>query len=455
MFGGNTEHEEGQDSDKWGRQAEEAAAAQVSSDFSHTKNSEAADGCRRGKRNAPGGQVVDAEGGLARNRKSVDDSSAVLSCRVEGPEAPSSALSDQDGDGELPEQLHEREQEEQGGRLPRFSGGPQEAVSSSEVLSDGTQRSCSPRRESTQGAHEALCVPLQGRAEGGRATAAACHPSTSFPAFPEGKTLAGGDKKPADEQTEQADTSGNQQFWDMDAPVAHDSDAEELGREVGANSRRHERIAADGSTYYQEGGGLSAGDIAQDIGLVQRLLSQAQAAKLEDNPDAEAAMVNADRKRAIEAQSQRVSEHIRQATQEFERALEERARRLAQGDATEDVPPAVPRVADTPLDMHGHSSEETLDDRLGREVLSRRQSEASRKPTGGGGRGGRRRVHGDDGREDDTRASRRVEEDCGAGLQADYKAQMDRELDRMGGLQNVPPLSSLIEQLESQDGNTL
>ena len=169
-----------------------------------------------------------------------------------------------------------------------------------------------------------------------------------------------------------------------------------------------------------------------------------------------AAMVNADRKRAIEAQSQRVSEHIRQATQEFERALEERARRLAQGDAMEDVPPAVPRVADTPLDMHGHSSEETaLDDRLGREVLSRRQSEASRKPTGGGGRGGRRRVHGDDGREDDTRASRRVEEDCGAGLQADYKAQMDRELDRMGGLQNVPPLSSLIEQLESQDGNTL
>jgi hypothetical protein len=32
---------------------------------------------------------------------------------------------------------------------------------------------------------------------------------------------------------------------------------------------------------------------------------------------------------------------------------------------------------------------------------------------------------------------------------------MEREVERLGGIENVPSLSSLIQQLESQDGNTL
>ena len=36
-----------------------------------------------------------------------------------------------------------------------------------------------------------------------------------------------------------------------------------------------------------------------------------------------------------------------------------------------------------------------------------------------------------------------------------YQEQVQRELERMGGVDKVPPLSSLVQQLESQDGNTL
>jgi len=35
-----------------------------------------------------------------------------------------------------------------------------------------------------------------------------------------------------------------------------------------------------------------------------------------------------------------------------------------------------------------------------------------------------------------------------------YREQIDRELERVGGIGNVPPLSELIQQLQSQDGNT-
>lgn len=40
-------------------------------------------------------------------------------------------------------------------------------------------------------------------------------------------------------------------------------------------------------------------------------------------------------------------------------------------------------------------------------------------------------------------------------LKSGYQEQVERELERMGGVEMVPPLSSLIQQLESQDGNTL
>jgi len=40
-------------------------------------------------------------------------------------------------------------------------------------------------------------------------------------------------------------------------------------------------------------------------------------------------------------------------------------------------------------------------------------------------------------------------------LKSGYQEQVERELERMGGVEMVPPLSSLIQQLEFQDGNTL
>ena len=57
------------------------------------------------------------------------------------------------------------------------------------------------------------------------------------------------------------------------------------------------------------------------------------------------------------------------------------------------------------------------------------------------------------------RRPRQVDGECGSGelssITGGYQEHVQRELERMGGVDKVPPLSSLVQQLESQNGNTL
>lgn len=281
--------------------------------------------------------------------------------------------------------------------------------------------------------------------EGRRATAAPGRSSTVTSSETEAQERGQGESEEA-RMGQNAASREQQESWGVGVSVGHEhlsagAGAQEGGFQEDGEAEKHERIAPDGSTYFADlsEGSLSAGDMAQDIGVVQKLLSQLQAGKFEDNSDAAAAMINADRKQAIEKQRQRVSEHMRHAADEFERALEERARRIQQGESEQDVPPAMPRIPDTPLRMHGCPDEmSSLDSRLRRDTLQHRQPEQAGEPRGG--------AYEDlDGEKFEGPG----------GMRPTHESQMERELERVGGIQNVPPLSSLIQQLESQDGNTL
>jgi len=152
---------------------------------------------------------------------------------------------------------------------------------------------------------------------------------------------------------------------------------------------------------------------------------------------AAAAMVNADRRRVMEAQRQRIARHMQRAAEEFERALHHRARLLADGKSAQSLPAVLPHVPDALLvpELGACGAQASLDAAVGREYSRRPQCfEAV-----GAGAAGRREG----------------EVDLPLDLRTSYEGDIDRELERMGGVENVPPLSSLIEQLESQDGNTL
>jgi hypothetical protein len=354
---------------------------------------------------------------------------------VEGPEAPGPALSDEEDDeAAMTEDAPDQEERDS------WVAGRPDGVAPLEGLSDGKDRlSTWSRDEMRDGDSETTPRYPEGR----RATAAPGRASAVTSSETEAQVRGEGGLEEA-RMGQNTASREQQQSWGVGGSVGHENlsagaGAQEGGLREDGEAAKHERIAPDGSTYFAEEGSLSAGDMAQDIGVVQKLLSQLQACKFEDNPDAAAAMINADRKQAIEQQRQRVSEHMRHAADEFERALEERARRIEQGESEQDVPPAMPRVPDTPLRTHGSPDEiSSLDSRLRGETLRHRQPEQAGEPRGG--------AHEDLGGE---------KFEGPGGMRPTYESQMERELERVGGIQNVPPLSSLIQQLESQDGNTL
>ena len=206
-----------------------------------------------------------------------------------------------------------------------------------------------------------------------------------------------------------------------------------------------------------------------------------------------------------------------------ERALEERRKRIANGEAQDNMPPVLPFVPDTPLgeggvddgeceqgasssSTHGEERDDLAEMRkawaAGKEGEGAggaggggEEEEESVEPSdfvvsmsdsgdaadvgagaGGGGvgmagGGGARRNHRVR-REGPQTApssrkralSREGDWDGGGGEGGDsvggcgggeYRQQIDKELQRMGGVDNVPTLSSLIEQCEAQEGNTL
>ena len=180
-----------------------------------------------------------------------------------------------------------------------------------------------------------------------------------------------------------------------------------------------------------------------------------------------------------------------------EQALEQRRQRILNGEAEENVPAVLPFVPDTPLgveDASGDSSAQpgmdgkqegvrTIDARHGdpwgdgegeesvdvsdfvqslSEPVADHDGIASgekQKTVSEGPRRARRKRalsrEGEMGEEMDSWRDRVPGGWEEGGMQDKYAAQIDRELHRLGGVENVPSLSSLIQQLESQDGNTL
>lgn len=178
------------------------------------------------------------------------------------------------------------------------------------------------------------------------------------------------------------------------------------------------------------------------------------------------------------------------------RALEVRRERLRNGEAEEKLPavlPCAPSILLGDSDSDESDSEEELEQVVEGENAAAVEKSFARRGTGerakdeeesvdvsefvksmsdsdemrghpapahtAGNEGFRLKARTTQGR--GKRPSRPISEDDEGGmgdsssLKGGYQEQVERELQRMGGVDKVPPLSSLIQQLECQDGNTL
>ena len=245
-----------------------------------------------------------------------------------------------------------------------------------------------------------------------------------------------------------------------------------------------ERINIHGETYPASSQNLTMDEMVQDIGIVHQLLCQSKRSNATKVAEAAAAMVNHERQRAMDEQRQRIAEHMQNAKQDFARALQERRRRICAGEAAETVPSAAWAVtaADTPLsddnsEHHDSSAVPDIDCEAGAlspgiyhpcdathkedsmqesdfvQSMSEEAAETPGRPSLPQPGAWRPRTEGPR-RPRRKRLMLRDDDDVGD-MESKYREQIDSQLKKFGGIDKVPPLSSLVQQLESQSGNTL
>ena len=261
------------------------------------------------------------------------------------------------------------------------------------------------------------------------------------------------------------------------APDGHEDEDEDNGQNA------CERINVHGEIYSASSRNLTMDEMVQDIGIVHQLLFQSKRSNSTKVSEAAAAMVNHDRQRAMDEQRQRIAEHMQNAKQDFARALEERRRRICAGEAAETLPAAAWAVtaADTPLsddnsEHHDSSAVPEIDGEAGAlspglyhpsdtthkedsmqesdfvQSISEESAKTPGRPSLPQPGAWRPRTEGP--RRPRSKRLMLRDDDVGD-MESKYREQIDSQLKKFGGIDKVPPLSSLVQQLESQPGNTI